>query len=150
MLRICQRFFRQERKLHMTCRTYQLFFYNVTMYFLPLLFQHQNYKTNIWLTQHIFAKQYLSLYHLQFARFFTQKTPNSIPAALAVAALSVHAESKDDEVITDDLMSNHKQDLDFVKSLIEVEPVVEFLVQNTSQNTLRRLLKLKVSMYINY
>jgi len=81
--------------------------------------QHQNYKTNIWLTQHIFAKQYLSLYHLQFARFFTQKIPNSIPAALAVAALSVHAESKDDEVITDDLMSNHKQDLDFVKSLIQ-------------------------------
>ena len=73
----------------------------------------------------------MSLYHLQFARFFTQKTPNSIPAALAVAALSVHAESKDDEVITDDLMSNHKQDLDFVKSLIEVEPVVEFSVQNT-------------------
>ena len=90
------------------------------------------------MTQHIFAKQYLSLYHLQFARFFTQKTSNSIPAALAVAALSVHAESKDDEVITDDLMSNHKQDLDYVKSLIEVEPVMEFSVQN-SRNTLRKL-----------
>ena len=89
----------------------------------------------------------MSLYHLQFARFFTQKTPNSIPAALAVAALSVHAESKDDEVITDDLMSNHKQDLDFVKSLIEVEPVLEFSVQN-SQNALSKRLNLKVAMYV--
>ena len=100
------------------------------------------------MTQHIFAKQYLSLYHLQFARFFTQKTSNSIPAALAVAALSVHAESKDDEVITDDLMSNHKQDLDYVKSLIEVEPVVEFSVQN-SQNTLRKLFKIAMEVHNN-
>ena len=95
------------------------------------------------MTQHIFAKQYLSLYHLQFARFFTQKTSNSIPAALAVAALSVHAESKDDEVITDDLMSNHKQDLDYVKSLIEVETVVDFSVQNgPGKHFLWKLLKL--------
>ena len=90
----------------------------------------------------------MSLYHLQFARFFTQKTPNSIPAALAVAALSVHAESKDDEVITDDLMSNHKQDLDYVKSLIEVEPVVEFSVQN-SQNTLKKLFKIAILVHNN-
>ena len=43
---------------------------------------------------------------------------NSI-AALAVAAFTVHAESKENDLITDDLMSNHKRDLDYVKSLIK-------------------------------
>ena len=67
------------------------------------LFQHQSYN-NIWLTRHMFAKQYLSLYHLQFARFFKTKISNSIAALAAVAVL--HAEH--DDLITDDLMSNHK------------------------------------------
>jgi len=76
--------------------------------------QHQSYN-NIWLTRHMFAKQYLSLYHLQFARFFKTKISNSIAALAAVAVL--HAEH--DDLITDDLMSNHKGDLEYVKSLIE-------------------------------
>ena len=52
----------------------------------------------------MFAKQYLSFYHLQFARFFKTKISNSIAALAAVAVL--HAEH--DDLITDDLMSNHK------------------------------------------